>query len=250
MRIISIANQKGGCAKTTTAINLSACLAESGKTVLLIDLDPQAHASVGLNIETPKLENTIYDVLTGHVALEDVIIKISENFDLAPSDIVLSAAELELAGVIGRENELSTSIKKMNRRYDYIIIDCPPSLGLLTFNALKASKEVFITIETSFFALHGVGKLLQTLKLLEEKLNHHMSYYALATMHDKRTNLAREVLEEIKNYFKERTFKSVIAMNIKLREATSHGVPITKYSPQSQGAEDYMTLAKEVIGLE
>ncbi|HPZ07646.1 MAG TPA: AAA family ATPase [Candidatus Eremiobacteraeota bacterium] len=250
MRIISIANQKGGCAKTTTAINLSACLAIKDKKVLLIDLDPQAHASVGLNIETPNLEYTIYDVLTRDVPLEKTIINISENFDLVPSDIVLSAAELELAGVIGRENELSTRIKKLNMSYDYIIIDCPPSLGLLTFNALKASKEVMITIETSYFALHGVGKLLQTLRLLEEKLNHHISYCALATMHDKRTNLAREVLEEIRSYFKDKTFKTVINMNVKLKEATSHGLPIIKYAPQSQGAQDYMALAQEVISHE
>ncbi len=250
MRVIAIANQKGGCAKTTTSINLSACLANKGKKVMLIDLDPQAHASVGLNIETPKLENTIYDVLTRDVDIKDILIPVSENFFLAPSDIMLSAAELELAGVIGRENELFTRLKKLERSYDYIIIDCPPSLGLLTFNALKACREVIITIETSFFALHGVGKLLETMKLLENKLNHSLIYRALATMYDKRTNLAKEVLEEIKNYFKDRTFKSVISTNVKLRESTSHGLPIIKYAPQSQGAKDYDNLADEVISFE
>lgn len=250
MRIISIANQKGGCAKTTTAINLSAALAEEGKKVMLIDLDPQAHASVGLNIETPKLEHTIYDVLTKEIDLENILINISKNFDLAPSDIVLSAAELELAGVIGRENELSARIKKLKREYDYIIIDCPPSLGLLTFNGLKACNEVIITIETSFFALHGVGKLLETLKLLKNKLNHDISYRALATMFDKRTNIARDVLEEIKGFFKNKKFNTVINANVKLKEATSYGLPIIKYAPQSQGATDYTELAKEVISFE
>ena len=250
MRIIAIANQKGGCAKTTTSINLSACLADKGKKVMLIDLDPQAHASVGLNIETPKLENTIYEVLTRDLSLENILIPVSDNFDLAPSDIVLSAAELEMAGVIGRENELSTRIKKLKKKYDYIIIDCPPSLGLLTFNALKACNEVIITIETSFFALHGVSKLLETIKLLENKLNHHILYRVLPTMYDKRTNLAKEVLDEIKNYFKDRTFETAINTNVKLREATSHGLPIIKYAPQSQGARDYEDLANEVINFE
>ncbi len=252
MRVISIANQKGGCGKTITAINLSACLAENDRRVLLIDMDPQGHSTMGLNVDGEQASNTMYDVLNPDpefkTRLEDVIINVSKNLDIVPSNVLLSAIEQKLAGLDERENQLRFAIEEFGgSAYDYIIIDCPPSVGLLTFNALMASREVIIPIEGSYFSLHGVGKLLETIKVIEDRLGHELSFRALSTIYDRRTRMAREVLGEIREHFKERAFTSVIHNTVKLREAASLGKPITEYSRSCVAFEDYDSLANEVI---
>lgn len=251
MRIIAIANQKGGTGKTTTAINLSAAIAQQNRKILLIDMDPRAHASNGLNVKTYELKKNIYNVLVNSNAkLEDVVISISPRFDLVPSDIVLSGAEPELAEAVGKEMQLSHAIKKLNRHYDYVFIDCPPSLGILTFNALAACNELIIPVETGFFALQGVNKLLEVVDIIGSKLNHHITVYALATIFDCRTDVSGEILNNLKGYFKEKTLNTVININVKLKETAGKGVHIFDYDSNSRGAEDYLTLAKEIIALE
>ncbi len=252
MRTIAIANQKGGCGKTITAINLSACLAENGRRTLLIDMDPQGHSTMGLNIDGEQVPSTMYDVLTPdpefRKPLRDVILNISENLDIVPSNVLLSAIEQKLAGLDDRENRLKFAVDELgNGDYSYIIIDCPPSVGLLTFNALLASSEVRIPIEGSYFSLHGVGKLLETIKVIEERLDHKLSFRALATIYDRRTRMAREVLGEIRENFKDRAFTTVIHNAVKLREAASLGRPITEHSRSSVPYEDYNSLATEVM---
>jgi chromosome partitioning protein len=252
MRIISIANQKGGCGKTTTAINLSACLAEKKRRVLLIDLDPQGHSTMGLNIDGEQLSSTMYDVLNPEHAqrkrITEITCKSSKNLDIAPSNVLLSAIEQKLSGLDDRENQLKFAIEELLKgKYDYIIIDCPPSVGLLTFNALIASSEVIIPIEGSYFSLHGVGKLLETIKVISERLGHELSFKALATIYDRRTRMSREVLNEIREHFKENAFMTVIHNAVVLREAASLGKPITQYSRSCVAFEDYSNLADEVI---
>ncbi|MFC1522385.1 ParA family protein [Elusimicrobiota bacterium] len=252
MRIIAVSNQKGGSGKTTTAINLCAALARIGKKVLLIDMDPQSHASVGLNINTAALAKSIYHVLVSkeNTGIDEVIVPVAENFDIAPSEIELSGAELELASEIGREARLSHAISKMTRRYDYVVIDCPPSLGLLTFNSLVACKEILVAVEMSFFALHGVGKLLQLVSIIRERLNHPIEVRALATIYDRRNKISQEILDNLRTNFKDKALKSVININVKLKEAASKGAHIFDYAPDSRGAQDYMELAKEIISQE
>lgn len=249
MRIIAITNHKGGCGKTTTAINLSAGLARCDRKVLLVDMDPQAHSTIGLNIKPQELEKTIYNVLIDpkEVVLNEIIIEITANLDIVPSDIVLSGAELELAGVIGREKELSRAIEELKKDYDYIIIDCPPNLGLLTFNALVASGEAIIPIESSFFALHGVNKLLEVIQIIKDKLDHSVKTYILATIFDRRTKIAKEVFAELNRFFQEKMLKTVINTNVKLRESVAKGVSIFDYDESATGAKDYGELANEVI---
>jgi len=251
MRIIASANQKGGCGKTTTAINLSFALALRGQNVLLIDSDPQAHATMGLNVMPSDLGRTMYEVLTPNgyppTKLEDILLNIRDNFDLAPSSAKLSAVEQELSGVGGRESRLYNAIQSLDESYDYVIIDCPPSIGHLCFNALRASQEVIIPIDLSLFSLRGVSKLTEIILMLKENLAHETKSRALITMYDYRTRYAKHVLEKVKEEFGENVFETVIRYNIRLREAVDYGQPIGEYDKRSIGHKDYEDLADEVI---
>jgi len=253
MRIIAVANQKGGCGKTTTAINLSACLAQLKKNVLLIDLDPQGHASLGLNVKPEELSKTMYNVLTpkqdDKFRLDEVIISISEYLDLAPSNIMLSAIEQELSGKPEREAKLMQAISLMvtTKTYDYVIIDCSPSLGLLTFNGLRAASELIAPVNTGFYSLHGIGRLMETIRLIDKQLKYKIKVKALITMFDRRTKFSHEVKEEIYKCFSGNVFEHVIHANVKLKEASSYGVPVISYDKRCRGAEDYSALAKEVV---
>ncbi len=254
MRIVSIANQKGGCGKTTSAINLSACLAHKGRKVLLIDMDPQGHSAIGLNINIDELEKTVLNTLCNSndakVVLNDVTIQVDDNFDIAPSNISLSTFEQHLSMVQGRETKLKEAIDGLYQIYDYIIIDCPPSLGLLTFNSLIASTEVIVPIEMSLFSLHGISRLLEIVTLVREKTGHEIRIKVIATMFDKRTRISKEVLQDIKNHFKDSMFRTVVNTNVKLKEAASFGRSIVDYDRKAKGFSDYMALAKEVIAEE
>jgi len=250
MRTIAVVNQKGGCGKTITAINLAACLAERRQRVLLVDLDPQGHATLGLDVKPEGLEKSMYHVLSQthwDVGLEDVIIGCNAHLDLAPSGVILAAVEQELAGQPGREDRLLTALAQMPREYDYLLVDCPPSLGLLTFNALRACREIIVPVETSFFALHGLGKLCETIKLVEDRFGQKKHLQALVTIYDRRTRIAQEVLEELRRHFGDQLFKTIIHVNVRLREATSFGQSIGQYDPHSSGYLDYLALAREVI---
>lgn len=250
-RTIAVANQKGGVGKTTTVVNLGACLAELGRKVLIIDMDPQANATLSLGLdEVHKRNKTIYNVLLdSKMAVKDIVQKTTiENLSIAPSHIDVSSAEIEMVNMIGREIRLKDSL--LNKNYDYIFIDCPPSLSLLTINGLTAAEEVFITIQAHYLALEGLAKLLSTIQMVKDMLNHKLTISGiLITLFDKRTNLARESLEEIKSYkpIKDKVFNSIIGMNIKLAECPGYGQPIIKYAPASEGARAYMELAKEVM---
>ncbi len=259
MRIISIANQKGGVAKTTTTINLGASLSSLGKKVLLIDLDPQAHTTLGLGFEPDNLSKTILNVLEPYrsknkLKLEEVIINIKiegeKNLFLAPSNIDFASAEYKLIDQIGREDFLGTSIRECKIPFDYIIIDCPPSLGILTVNALKACNEVIVPMQPHYFALRGIQEFIETTEIVRKNLNHSLKINILITIADMRSNLAKEVMGEIKQYFKDKLFKTIIRENITLVEASSQGVPALHYSPNSHGAVDYYKLAQEVISFE
>ena len=254
MRIVSIANQKGGCGKTTSAINLSACLAHKGRKVLLIDMDPQGHSAIGLNINIDELEKTVLNTLCNSndakVVLNDVTIQVDDNFDIAPSNISLSTFEQHLSMVQGRETKLKEAIDGLYQIYDYIIIDCPPNLGLLTFNSLIASTEVIVPIEMSLFSLHGISRLLEIVTLVREKTGHEIRIKVIATMYDKRTRISKEVLQDIKNHFKDSMFRTVVNTNVKLKEAASFGRSIVDYDRKAKGFSDYMALAEEVIAEE
>ncbi len=249
MRIIALINQKGGSGKTTTAVNLGASLAKLNKRVLIIDIDPQAHATIHLGVDLQKLENSIYEVLISGKSLKEVISKTEmDNLELVPSHINLSGAEIELVNMIGRETILKDNINKLKAKYDYILIDCPPSLGLLTLNALTTANEVMIPIQTEYLALEGMSKLVSTIEIVRKRLNKNLEITGIIpTMYDSRTNLSQEVLDNISGYFKKKVFKTVIRQNIRLAEAPSYGKPIVLYSARAHGNEDYMKLAKEVI---
>jgi chromosome partitioning protein len=251
MRIIASANQKGGCGKTTTAINLSSSLSLKGQKVLLIDFDPQAHATMGLNVKPGDLEKSIYDVVTPTknepLGIEDILWSIRDNFDLAPSNIILSAFEQELSGLEGREDRLLQAIQPLEEKYDYIVIDCPPSIGHLSFNALRASEEVIIPIDMSLFSLRGVSKLLEIIVLLKDKVGHDVRSRALITMFDRRTRYSRIVLEKVKAEFQSNVFETVIRYNIRLRETADFGLPVGDYDKHSIGHEDYENLADEIL---
>lgn len=252
MRTIAIVNQKGGCGKTTTAISLSAFLALSDRKVLLMDLDPQSHASIGLNIKVEELEKSAYDIFTGSgkASIEDVMVHIDNRFDLIPSQVILSAVEQELTGRPGRESILLNSVRNMKGAYDYLIVDCPPNLGMLTVNALRACSEALIPIDMSVFSLQGVARLLEVMALLKKSCGHEIGFKAVATMCDTRTRFAAELLSNIKKHFEDRVYKTIIHSTVKMREAAGFGLPITAYNRRCRGAEDYQSLADEVIAEE
>lgn len=248
-KVMAIINQKGGVGKSTTAINLSAALGELGKQVLLVDLDPQGNSSSGLGIEKSQVNNCVYDVLLNDVPIEDVIIPdVSEGLDLVPATINLAGAEVELVSEMARENRLKDAVGSLRGKYDYVFIDCPPSLGLLTVNALVAADKLLIPIQCEFYALEGVTKLLDSMKRVKTRLNPTLDIFGvLLTMYDGRTTLSRQVAEEVRGYFGKTVFAALIPRTVKLSEAPSFGQPITQYDPSGKGAQSYMDLAKEVV---
>jgi chromosome partitioning protein len=251
MRTIAIINQKGGCGKTTVAINLSAVMAHQGHKTLLIDMDPQSHCAVGLAIPEEQIEKSVYDILISGASdtrteLKQVVWQIAPNLDLAPSNIELAALDPQLAGQDGREECLRNELSRHQHEYDYAIIDCPPGVGLLSFNALRAADEIVIPVETGYFALHGLSRELETLSVLENQCNQKISFHVLASMYDVRTKLAREVLNELRSNYGRHMFKSVVNFNTKLKEAASFGQAITEYDPASKGMKDFVALAEEI----
>lgn len=251
MRVISIINQKGGCGKTTTAINLAACLTQLKRRVLLVDLDPQGHASLGLNVRPEDITRGMTEVLTQGTCLDDVICEsISPNLDVAPANITLSAVEQLLADATHKEKKLLSALKNLQQTYDYVIVDSPPSLGILTFNALRASELSIVPVEMGFFSLHGLAKLMEIVEVLARHTGHRVQIRALATMVNIRMRFTQEVLEEIRRHFQGNVFGTLIRNNVRLREAASHGLPITEYEPAAIGAQDYHALAQEVLAME
>ena len=248
-RIIAVINQKGGVGKSTTAINLAAALGEKGKQVLLVDLDPQGNSSSGLGIEKTLVKNCIYDVLLNDVSIEEAIIPdIYPDLDIVPATINLAGAEVELVSEMARENRLKEAVGAVRGKYDYILIDCPPSLGLLTINALVAADKLLIPIQCEFYALEGVTKLLESMKRVKSRLNPTLDIFGvLLTMYDNRTTLSKQVVEEVQGYFGKLVFNTLIPRTVKLSEAPSFGMPITEYDPHGKGAICYQELAKEVI---
>ncbi len=248
-KIIAILNQKGGVGKSTTAINLAAALGELGKQVLLVDLDPQGNSTSGLGVEKAQLDGCIYDVLLADVNIQDVIIPdVCSDLDLVPATINLAGAEVELVTEMARENRLKDAIGSLRGKYDYILIDCPPSLGLLTVNALVAADKLLIPIQCEFYALEGVTKLLESMKRVKSRLNPTLDIFGvLMTMYDQRTTLSKQVVDEVRNYFGQTVFNTPIPRSVKISEAPSFGMPITEYDPSGKGALAYRELAKEVI---
>jgi chromosome partitioning protein len=249
MRKIAIINQKGGSGKTTTVVNLGYYLAKFGKSVLLIDLDPQSHTTIHLGFEPPSIKKSLYNLLLNQTDLKEVLKETNyKNLYLIPSKIDLASAEIELVNEVGREIILKKILEKNRVRYDYIIMDCPPSLGLLTLNALTTAKEVFIPIQAEFFALEGLTKLFQTIKIVKERINPELEISGIIiTMYDKRKNICRDVEKKVENYFKDKVFKTRIRENVRLAEAPSYGKAIGDFDENSYGAEDYENLAKEVM---
>ena len=248
-RTIAIANQKGGVGKTTSSVNLSACLAYLGKKVLLIDIDPQGNATSGVGINKGDVDKCIYEILIDDVDVKDTIMETKvENLYVVPATISLAGAEIELVSTISREARLKNALAEIKDSYDYIIIDCPPSLGLLTLNSLTASDGIIIPVQCEYYALEGLSQLLSTVRLVQKHLNHDLMIDGvLLTMYDARTNLGMQVIEEVKKYFQDKVYDSVVPRNVRLSEAPSHGEPIIIYDPKSRGAEVYLELAKEVI---
>lgn len=251
-RVIAVANQKGGVGKSTTAINLSACLAEKGKKVLAIDIDPQGNTTSGLGVDKNNVENTLYELLLGEAEAKDTIVKdVVENVDLIPSNVNLSGAEIELIGVDEKEYIMKKIIDKVRRKYDYIIMDCPPSLNMLTINALTAANSVLVPIQCEYYALEGLSQLIHTIELVKERLNKKLVMEGVVfTMYDARTNLSLQVVENVKDNLQQNIYKTIIPRNVRLAEAPSYGQPITLYDARSAGAEAYRLLAEEVINRE
>lgn len=251
-KVIAVANQKGGVGKTTTSVNLSASLAKFDQKVLLIDIDPQGNTTSGIGINKADVQYCIYDVLINDVPLKDAINSTDTvGLEVVPATIQLAGAEIELVPTISREIRLKKALNKIRDKYDYIIIDCPPSLGILTINSLTAADSVLIPIQCEYYALEGLSQLLNTIRLVQKHLNTELKIEGvLLTMFDARTNLSIQVVEEVKKYFQNKVYSTIIPRNIRLSEAPSHGQSIITYDPKSKGAEVYLELAKEVIGLE
>ncbi len=248
-RIIAIANQKGGVGKTTTAINLSACLAEAGQKVLVVDFDPQGNATSGFGLEKGHIDKTVYQMLIGENQIEECVREeVQKNLDILPSDVNLAGAEIELLEMDNKESLLRNGLKKIEKKYDFIIIDCPPSLNLLTINALTAADTVIVPIQCEYYALEGLSQILKTVNLVKRKLNRKLELEGVVfTMYDARTNLSLEVVESVKNTLNQNIYKTIIPRNVRLAEAPSHGMSINLYDSRSSGAESYRLLAAEVI---
>lgn len=247
--VIAIINQKGGVGKSTTAINLSACLGELGKRVLVVDFDPQGNATSGFGIDKDALEMDVYDALMNGKPLADVVCSdAADHVDVAPASIQLAGAEIELVSVMARESVLRYVLEDVRDSYDYVFVDCPPSLGLLTVNALVAADSLLIPIQCEYYALEGLTKLLESMKMVKSRLNRKLEIFgAVMTMYDARTTLSKQVVEEVRNYFGDTVFEAIIPRNIKLSEAPSHGVPVCVYAPASTGCAAYRALAQEVV---
>lgn len=248
-KLMAIANQKGGVGKSTTAVNLGACLASLGKRVLVIDIDPQGNASTGLGIYKPELKQCIYDVLINEAPIEEVILPTRvEGLFLAPATVRLAGAESELVGMMSREQKLRMAVETVRGEYDFILVDCPPSLGNLTINALTAADSALVPIQCEFYALEGVSQLQRTIQLVQKYSNPGLKIQGVVmTMFDGRTNLSQQVIEDVRKFFPDKVYRSIIPRNVRLSEAPSHGLPITLYDERSKGAEAYWELAKEVI---
>ena len=252
-KAIAIFNQKGGVGKTTTNINLAACLAKKGKKILVLDIDPQGNTTSGLGIEKKALKKSSYDLMIeDDINAEDVILKTGvDNLDIIPANVSLSGAEVELAIIRGREKRLKKALNQVKEKYDFIFIDCPPSLGLLTINSLTAVDSVLIPIQCEFYALEGVAQLMNTIEIVRKNLNEKLYVQGvILSMFDGRTNLSVQVVEEVKKYFREKVYKTVIPRNVRLAEAPSYGLPIIEYDPKSKGAEAYREFADEFLGAE
>ncbi|SMC91517.1 ParA family protein [Sporomusa malonica] len=250
VKVIAIANQKGGVGKTTTSVNLSACLAELGKKVLLIDIDPQGNSTSGLGFNKGTIKRCVYDALVNDVPIDTIVVQTEiANLKLLPATIQLAGAEIELVSMMSREGKLKRALDKAKFSYDYVLIDCPPSLGLLTINSLTAANSVLVPIQCEFYALEGLTQLMSTVSLVQKNLNPVLTLEGVVlTMFDARTNLSIQVVDEVKNHFRHKVYQTIIPRNVRLSEAPSHGQPVIKYDPKSKGTEVYFDLAREVIG--
>ncbi len=248
-RIIAVANQKGGVGKTTTTINLSACLAEQGQKVLVIDVDPQGNTTSGLGIDKNNTENTVYELMLGEASIDDCIYKsVMDDLDVIPSNVNLAGAEIDLIDIDDREYILKKIVNFLKEKYDFILLDCPPSLSMLTVNAMTAANTVLVPIQCEYYALEGLSQLIRTINLVKQKLNPELEIEGVVfTMYDARTNLSLQVVENVKANLKQTVYKTIIPRNIRLAEAPSHGLPINLYDSKSAGAESYRLLAEEVI---
>ncbi len=248
-RIIAVANQKGGVGKTTTTINLSACLAEQGQKVLVIDVDPQGNTTSGLGIDKNNTENTVYELMLGEASIDDCVYKsVMDDLDVIPSNVNLAGAEIDLIDIDDREYILKKIVNSLKEKYDFILLDCPPSLSMLTVNAMTAADTVLVPIQCEYYALEGLSQLIRTINLVKQKLNPELEIEGVVfTMYDARTNLSLQVVENVKANLKQTVYKTIIPRNIRLAEAPSHGLPINLYDSKSAGAESYRLLAEEVI---
>ena len=250
VKVIAITNQKGGVGKTTTSVNLSACLAELGKKVLLIDTDPQGNATSGFGCDKASIRHSIYEVLINNVPMEEAIVSTKlDNLKLLPATIRLAGAEVELVSMMSRETKLKRALETIKHQFDYVIIDCPPSLGLLTVNSLTAANAIIVPVQCEYYALEGLSQLMNTVELVKNNLNPTLTLDGVVlTMFDARTNLSIQVVDEVKKHFRQKVFQTIIPRSVRLSEAPSYGEPIITYDPKSRGAQVYFDLAKEVIG--